>query len=186
MDIYVILSVGDFEELEHFTQEKWEITKTRINPDRVLYVTPDINDERLNVFDSIVWERVFNQITKQYQKSTVPFTKDVNQMAEESNKNVMEILKKIEEKTVEMAEARARRIERKKEKNLLNGNYDNLNNAKAEMDELIPLSMNEFDALATWRKLDCRQPAGRRIEQIKLSYNMSWNAFAAFVRNNFN
>lgn len=185
MDMYVILKVGDFEELEHFTEDKWEITKTRINPDRVLYVTPDIDDERLNVFNMIVWERVFNPVTKQYQKSTVPFSKDVKQIEKESSIKVNEILKKIEEKSIEMEEARARRIEKKKEKNIQNGNYDNLMNTKKEMDELISLSMNEFDALSAWKKTDCRQPAGKRIEQIKLSYNMSWNAFTAFVKDNF-
>ncbi len=185
MNMYVILSVAGSEELEMFSEEAWNTAKERITPERIIYVTPDLNDERLSLFDSIVWGRIFNPILKQYQKIKIPFTKDIEQMNKEAENYLKTKLEKIQNQTEQMQEARARRIEKKKMENLANGNIENLIKSKAEMDEKIPMSMNEFDALALWKKLSFKQPAGHRIEQIKQSYEMSWNAFRHFVDENF-
>ena len=85
----------------------------------------------------------------------------------------------------EMKDARERRISRKVMKNMGNGNYDRLRENQELMNKKIPMDMNEFDALSEWKKLSFVKPAGKRIEEIKKSYQMSWTAFTRFVDVNF-
>ena len=75
MDVFVILdSVATGTELERFTEEKWGEAKSRINPTRIIYVTNDICDSKLTEYKNITWNRLYNPITRLYEKILIPFT----------------------------------------------------------------------------------------------------------------
>ena len=185
MNYYVVLSVNGSEELEHFTEEKWNVSKERISPERILYVTCDIEDERISDFETIIYDRIFNPFQKNYQKIKVPFSDNILEMEKAADLLIQEKYIQIAKIEKEMKDVRERRISRKVMQNMENGNYDRLRENQELMNKKIPMDMNEFDALSEWKKLSFVKPAGKRIEEIKKSYQMSWTAFTRFVDVNF-
>ncbi|MCQ2584473.1 MAG: hypothetical protein MJ185_02690 [Treponema sp.] len=75
MDIYAVIHNLRGDHLEHFTEEKWNVMKSKIAPHKIIYVTPDLLDEKLLSFkfEEIIWDRIFNPFTNSYAKIIVPF-----------------------------------------------------------------------------------------------------------------
>ncbi len=184
MNEFVILdSVARGTELERFDEEKWNETKPRINPARIIYVTGDITDEKLDEFRTIIWDRFYNPISRSYEKVVVLFNKDYESMQKAAEEEVVRKENSVKDKIEEMAMMRDIRIKKRREENLENGNYEHLNYLQNEMNKLIPMETEELDALRIWQTLEFRRPAGDRIEQIRREYGMSWKQFIHFVDN---
>lgn len=179
---YVILETYDRgNELERFTEEKWNEVKERLNPLRIVYVTNNLDDEKLVTFDRIIWDRLFNPITRVYEKIIIPFTSDYETNCKNAETETNRKLKIMEERIEQNKINRDIRIKRKKQENLENGNYERLNQVQEEMSKLIPSDMDEIEAFAVWKSLGYRRPAGKRIEELHNEYNMSWKNFIEFI-----
>ena len=184
MDVFVILdSVAKGTELERFDEKKWEETKTRINPARIIYVTGDITDEKLKDYRTIIWDRIYNPISRSYEKIMILFSTNIEECRQLALTEYERKENEIKDKIEEMAKMRDIRIKKRREENLENGNYEHLNRMQEEMSRLIPMDMDELDALRTWQTLSFRRPAGNRIEQIRKEYGMSWKKFEQFISN---
>ena len=55
-------------------------------------------------------------------------------------------------------------------------------NLVEEQNKLIPLDMEERDAMLKWRELDFITPPPDRIKHIKQTYNMSWKEFKEHIQ----
>ena len=87
--------------LERFSDEKWTEASKKINPSRILYVTKDIQDEKLNSYGitEIIWTRYYSQMNKSYDKISIPFLPDkYKKMEEMGNKKLETKIKEDEEK----------------------------------------------------------------------------------------
>lgn len=182
MYVYVILETYDKgNELERFSEKKWNEVKDRLNPLRIIHISRDLNDDRFKDYEYIVWDRIFNPLLKIYEKIIVPFSTDFIENCKKAEAEKNRKLKIIEERVEQKKINRAIRINRKRERNMENGNYERLRQVQEEMSRLIPSDMDEMEAFATWKSLDYRRPAGNRIEQIRKEYNMPWNSFIRFI-----
>ena len=77
--------------MERFSDEKWTEASKKINPSRILYVTKDIQDEKLNSYGmtEIIWTRYYSQMNKSYDKISIPFIPDnYGKMEEMGNKKL--------------------------------------------------------------------------------------------------
>lgn len=184
MYVYVILTSNAIpKELERFTEEKWAMVKARLNPIRIIHVSPDLNDPAFSEFKEIVWDRNFNPINKGYEKIKVPFTRNFDEMEKAALLKIQEKKKNIAERYDQMLKEREIKKINRRQKQLESGNIKELNERQDFINSQIPLDTDEMDALSLWRELDFYMPAGKRIEQIKESYNMSWSRFVEFVKN---
>ena len=182
MYLYVILETYDKgKEIERFTEEKWNEVKPRLNPLRIVYVTSDLSDEKLKDFDRIIWDRLYNPLTRIYEKIVIPFTSDYEKNCKAAETETNRKLMIIEERAEQLRINRDIRIKRKRAENLENGNYERLNQIQNEMDQLIPMETEEIEAFSIWKTTGYKRPAGRRIEGIKEDYNMSWKDFINFI-----
>ena len=182
MNVFVILdSVAKGTELERFDEIKWEETKARINPARIIYVTADISDEKIKEYRTIIWDRIYNPISRSYEKIMILFSANIEECRQLALTEYERKENEIKDKIEEMAKMRDIRIKKRREENLENGNYEHLNYLQNEMNKLIPMETEEMSALRMWQTLNFRRPAGDRIEQIRKEYGMSWNQFIHFV-----
>ena len=83
-----------------------------------------------------------------------------------------------------MYEERDLKKARRKLKHLEDGSIEEHNRLMKEMDELIPMDTSEADAIVLWVKSGLKMPAGKRIEEIKKTYDMSWKQFRDFISEN--
>ena len=182
MYLYVILETYDKgREIEKFTEEKWNEVKTRLNPLRIIYVTNELSDEKFNVFDRIVWDRLFNPLTRVYEKIIIPFTSDFKKNCEAAETETKRKLTVIEERAEQNRINREIRIKRKKAENIENGTYARMNQIQDEMNRLIPMDTEEIEAFPVWKSTGYRKPAGNRIESLRKDFNMTWKEFINFI-----
>lgn len=182
MDVFVILdSVATGTELERFTEEKWGEAKSRINPTRIIYVTNDICDSKLTEYKNITWNRLYNPITRLYEKILIPFTtnyeENIQAAATEQNHKETQIKLCIDE----ISKVTNIRIKNRIDENTENADDDHLFQVLESMNKIISMETDEMDALRIWQTLDFMCPAGNRIEQIKNEYGMSWENFIRFI-----
>ena len=182
MYIYVILETYDRgHEVERFTEEKWNVVKQRLNPLRIVYITSNLADEQLKVFDRIIWDRLFNPVTRIYEKITIPFTSNYVKNCKAADSEIRRKLLMQKERAEQIRINRDIRIKRKKKENLLNGNYERLNQAQNEMNILIPMETDAIEAFSIWKTTGYKRPAGKRIEDIRRDFKLSWNDFINFI-----
>ena len=182
MYFYVILNSYDKgKEVERFSEEKWNEVKSRINPLRIAYVAEDLGDKRLKNYNQIVWDRVFNPITHVYEKIVIPMSDDYEENCRNAETEKNRKLAIMNERAEQLRLSRELRINRKREENLENGNFDRLNQLQEEMNKLIPEDTEEIEAFSIWKSTGYRRPAGKRIEGLKKDYNMSWKEFIEFL-----
>lgn len=185
--VYVILQNTKKEKyLNRMSFEIWEKVKLSLDPKSIIYVTKDIHDSEIQTFDTINYNSIFHPLEKKFHYIKIPFTPDnIEFMNIESEKKYNELKEKYDKEVFEKEERRKARIQKKHDENEKNGNYEKLLNAQIEADSLIPIEMNEMDAIYKWRELNYQMPAAHRIAQIKESYNMSWSEFKLYIQNNF-
>lgn len=182
MYVYVILETYDKgKELERFSEEKWNEVKPRLNPLRIAYVTTDLNDERLKNYDRIIWDRVFNPMTRVYEKIIIALSQDYEENCRNAETEKNRKLMLMEERAEQLRISRDLRIQRKKQENIENGNYDRLGQIQSEMNQLIPEGTEEIEAFSIWKSTGYRRPAGNRIESLRKDYNMTWKEFINFI-----
>lgn len=182
MDVFVILdSVATGTELERFTEEKWKETKARIDPKRIIYASRDIDDSQFSEYKNIIWNRLYNPITRLYEKILIPFTtnyeENIQATATEQNRKETQIKLCIDE----ISKVTNIRIKNRIDENIENADDDHLFQVSESMNKIIPMETDEMDALRIWQTLDFMRPAGNRIEQIKNEYGMPWENFIRFI-----
>ena len=172
-------------EIERYDESKWNEIKVKVT--NAIAVSTDFNDPAFDGYTKVVWDSVKNPFTKLNEKIWVTRYDDFSLMEKEAEKAIQakkERIEKIAQAMYEEHEAKKARIRLEQ---LLGGNIDKLLKRNEEMDKLIPMETEEFDAIRLWVMTGCRMPAGKRIEQIKKLYdNMTWHMFEDFARTNFN
>lgn len=188
MNIYVILKnkQKDEYELEKFEEVNWKRLKPIIDPERIIYATPDIEDERLKNFNEIIWNRVYSPIHKIFTKIIIPFTPDkITVMNEIAMEKSLSLEKKYQEKYEQYEKDREERKRLRLEKVRTSDKFQEFIKAKETNDSLIPDETSEIDALQKWKELNFIMPPPKAIKKIKENYKMSWTDFIQHIKNNF-
>lgn len=185
MNYFVLRKKCHGPEIERYDEKRWNEIKDKVT--NAMAVSPDLNDPAFDGYPKIIWDFVKNPITKLNEKVWVKRYDDFSLMEKEAEKAIQAKKERIEQMAKAMYEERDAKKAKRRLEQLKSGNIDKLLKRKEEMDKLIPMETEEFDAIRLWVMSDCRMPAGKRIEQIKKSYdNMTWRMFEEFARTNFN
>ena len=180
MYIYVVRKIknGVFSKTscERFSEENWEEIRKTINPKSIVLVTANIEELKQFNFEKITWTRFYNIHAKSNVRINVSLTYDETQMEEEAK----DLLSKIEAETENQWKEVIKNRDEKWEKEGIPKLMEHRNLVE-EQNKLIPLDMEERDALLKWRELDYITPPPDRIKQIKQTYNMSWKEFKEHI-----
>lgn len=188
MNIYVILKniyKNEFE-LERFDEDFWNVKKPFIDPERIIYSTIDIEDEKIKDFKDIIWGRVFEPEKKIYSKVIIPFTpNNIIQMKKEYKEKTKGYKKKYKEIYDNLEALRKQRKQEKIKKYRSSDIFKEYLSKKNNSDSLISEDTPEIDAIYKWIELDYIMPPPKRIEDIKKTYNMPWSKFIKHIQDNF-
>lgn len=186
--LYILVKSKNAITLERIEESTWELIQTYPNKDIKNYVTMDIEDEELQKYgiDTIIWERIWDPNYRFYRKVNVPFTPyDVSKIEENAEIERKKIYEKItKEKALidNQKKLRAERIAREKVSPERVAQKEEIGKQRKELDEIIPMDMDNLDALMKWKELGYPQPTAHKIEAIKNSYNMSWKEFTDYMK----
>ena len=177
--VYAVLKMSHNNQiyLERFSDEAWEHASPVLNEKKgkVIYVTKDIDDEELKAYKEIVWMRFYSPVSKANIKIIIPFTPDdIPFMEEKAEEIVKEKQQKIEK---QLQDIKDYRIQKKENDPRILENARQHAEQVSEQDELIPMDMDEFQAMIKWRESGFIMPPARRILELKKSYNKSWEQF---------
>ena len=161
---------------ERFLETNWEEIRKTINPMSIVLVTANIEELKQFNLKKITWTRFYNVHTRSNVRIKVALTYDENQMEKEAEA----LLSKIENETEEQWKEIIKRRDEKWEKEGIPKLKEHRNLVE-EQNKLIPLDMEERDALLKWRELDFITPPPDRIKHIKQTYNMSWKEFREHI-----
>ncbi|EID83984.1 hypothetical protein MSI_25960 [Treponema sp. JC4] len=181
MYIYVVRKIenGSFSKThcERFSEEIWEEIRKTINPKSIVLVTANIEDLKQFNFEKITWTRFYNVHTKSNVRIKVTLTYDEIQMEEEAK----DLLSVIETESVNQWKEVIKKRDEKWEKEGIPKLMEHRNLVE-EQNKLIPLDMEEMDAMLKWRELDFITPPPDRIRHIKQTYDMSWREFKEHIK----
>ena len=167
--------------LERFSDEKWEEVSKKINPSRILYVTKDIQDEKLNSYGiiEIIWTRYFSNMNKSYNKISIPFLPDqYDKMEEMGNEAFIKKVKEDKEKYQNVLDERDRKWKEKKKSSEYKLNLENQINNIKKNNEIITPDGDEMQALREWKSSNFIMPPPTKITEIKRTYEtLSWKQF---------
>lgn len=186
-----ILSISEkFKQIERITEEKWELIQAYPNSEISNYVTLDIEDEELSKheIETIIWEKIYDKYNHYFRKIIVPFTPhDINAMekaAEIEKEKVYEKLEKMKKLYMRDQEIKTERIKKEKASPERMAQKIEIGKIRSELDEIIPMEMDNIHALLKWKELGFPQPAPHKIEHIKNSLGMSWRDFTERMEKN--
>lgn len=185
MDYYVLINRSIGAEVHRFTEQEFFKAKKELNPETIQYVSSDLNSVPFKLFDTIVWKTLYNPVSKRFHKILV--SKDIQNpqnMEKEAAEKIRELTIWNDEKIRMMKEERDLNNAREILKHSENTNNEEFAKITDEMNTLIPMNMNEADALVLWVKSGFKRPAGNRITQIKNSFDMNWWQFTDFIKEN--
>lgn len=85
MNVYVVMQKVFFKkELKRYDDDFWNVQKSFVNPNKLVYSTMDVEDRKLKKFDEIIWKTVFDIENLRRLEIKVPFTPDnIKQMENE-------------------------------------------------------------------------------------------------------
>lgn len=186
--VYVIINNIHIKKmtLERFSDEKWTEASKKINPSRILYVTKDIQDEKLNSYGmtEIIWTRYYSQMNKSYDKISIPFIPDnYGKMEEMGNKKLETKIKEDEEKYQKVLFERDKKWKEKKESSEYKIALENKINMIKENNKYITDGADEMQVLSEWKMSNFIMPPPTRVTEIKNTYEkLSWTQFIELVK----
>lgn len=180
MYLYVVRKIenGSFSKIhcERFLETEWEEIRKTINPQSIVLVTANIEELKQFNLKKITWTRFYNVHTRSNVRIKVALTYNELQMEKEAEA----LLSKIETESESQWKEIIKRRDEKWEKEGIPKLMEHRNLVE-EQNKLIPLDMEERDAMLKWRELDFITPPPDRIKQIKQTYNMSWKEFKEHI-----
>ena len=191
---YVIIKKIDYKtknetlNLQRFTNEIWEKVEKNLSKELIIYVTDDILDEKLKDFENIYWDSYYDKIRQCNRKISIKFTPDdIITMNETSEKIKQTEETKIENELKEIIERKfQKRIAKKQTEEYEKKYQENLAEHREkveEMNKIIPLDMDDYEAMMKWKNMEFQFPPSEKIKAIKNSYNdISWKEFINIVK----
>lgn len=170
-------------ELERHTTERWITIKPKIKYE-ILYETEDVEDPKLKEFnlETIIWSRVFNPITKDYEKVKVPFTPDnvylMTEKAEEITASKLNRFKAEEQQ-------KKNKIEERKNTKEYKNQLQQYKVSQEYIEEKIPYSLSIEEAFRRWKQMNFFMPAPKIIAEYKKRRNIKWYELQNFVNKNY-
>ena len=184
MDHYVIVKNSKEIELERFEEERFQKAYKYFEPGRIIYESPDIEDERFKEFETIIWDRFFNFHARSNAKVIIPFTPDDIESMRENAKYVKEEkIKAMHERIQKDKMKHYEAVQKKINSDEYKMKQENHRAMVAEMDKLIPPETEDYEAISKWRELGFPLPPPSKITNLRKEYNKSWDDFIELCNN---